>query len=133
MKLEILSPVEARNRWPDILTCIETSLDASPDVKIADVEKLVLTGKCTVIVCTEDDEWTGALVVVFRDQPEGRIAWLIAMGGNWICTEEGIGLLKEILAYTKSRYMRGLARPSVARMWNRLGVKSLYTVMEIDL
>ena len=38
MKLEILSPVEARNRWPDILTWIETSLDASPDVKIADVE-----------------------------------------------------------------------------------------------
>jgi hypothetical protein len=133
MNLIILSPVEARERWQDILSWIETSLDQSPDIKIADVEKLVFTNGCTVVVCEEDNKWTGALVIVFKDQPEGRIAWLIAMGGRWICTEEGIGLLKEKLAYTKSKYMRGIARPSVARMWSQLGVRSLYTVMEMDL
>jgi hypothetical protein len=70
--------------------------------------------------------------VVYKVQQE-TTAFILAMGGFWIAQADGIAQFKEFLRYFGMTRMQGIARPSVARMWQRLGVRQVYTVMETEL
>lgn len=133
-----LAPMDlttVHTKWDKIEHWLESSLDFSPDLKLADLKQLILKGQVTVIGVHrgQDTELQGAVAIQFKYSKAGKVALVLAIGGRWVCSAEGIGKLKEILRNLNVVKMQGIARPSVARLWERLGVKPLYTVMETDI
>jgi len=131
--LRILSTVEVKEFWPQVETLIATALDFSPDVTLATVAAACQAGTYQVIVIERDNKWVGAVVLKFIQTKTDKIAWVMAIGGRWICHSKSIVQFKQFLKSLAVTKLQGIARPSVARLWQRLGVTPLYTVMETNI
>lgn len=133
LTLRVLNRAEVNERWSEIEPFLKDSLDYSPDTKYEDIIVPCQSGQWLVILAYRAQELVGAVAIKFRMARQEKIAIVVAMGGNWICTQQGIESLRDILRKTGAVKMQGIARFSVARMWQRLGVKPLYTVMETHI
>lgn len=133
LTLKVLNRAQVNEQWSDIEPFLKNSLDYSPDTKYEDIIVPCQSGQWIVVLAYRETELVGAVAIKFRMSRQEKIAVVVAMGGNWICTQQGMDSLRDILRKTGAVKMQGIARFSVARMWQRLGVKPLYTVMETDI
>ena len=133
LTMRIMNMQEAVNSWPEIHKHIEHALDFSPDITIADVKIAVEKNLYQVIAVERDDTLAGVVVLKLQEVKGNKIAWVLAMGGRWICHSTSIAQFKEFLRGLGVNKLQGIARPSVARLWTKLGVTPLYTVMETNI
>ena len=124
---------QAIESWEAIYKHIEHALDFSPDITIDDVKVAVAKGLYQVVAVERDNTLAGVVVLKFQEVKGNKIAWVLAIGGRWICHATSIAQFKEFLKGLGVNKLQGIARPSVARLWTKLGVTPLYTVMETNL
>jgi len=130
LRLEAFGTDECAEHWSEIERYIAPAMDFSPDITLDDVRQAIFREQYHVVAVYRDEEMVGA--VVYKIQQE-TTAFILAMGGFWIAHPDGIEQFKDFLRYFGMTRMQGIARPSVARMWQRLGVRPVYTVMETEL
>jgi len=130
LRLEAFTTDDCAEHWAEIERHIAPAMDFSPDITMADVREAIFREQYHVVAVYRDEEMVGA--VVYKIQQE-TTAFILAMGGFWIAHADGIEQFKDFLRYFGMTRMQGIARPSVARMWQRLGVRQVYTVMETEL
>jgi hypothetical protein len=130
LRMEAFTTDQCVENWPIIERLIGPAMDFSPDITLEDVRKAVFRELYHVVGVYRDNEMVGA--VVYKIQQE-TTAFILAIGGLWIAHESGIAQFKDFLRYFGMTRMQGIARPSVARMWQRLGIRQVYTVMETQL
>ena len=124
---------ESKLFWNDIERHIEHALDFSPDVTLEDVRRAVFKGTYHVIGVYRNQTMVGAVVYKLQSIKGVTVAFVMAIGGRWIATATGIDQFKEFLRAFGVSKLQGIARPSVARLWQKLGVTPIYTVMETNL
>ena len=130
LRMEIFSTDECAEHWPTIERHIRPALDFTTDITIDDVRSAIFKELYHVVGVYRDNKMVGA--VVYKVQQE-TTAFILAIGGLWIAHENGIEQFKDFLRYFGMTRMQGIARPSVARLWQRLGIRQVYTVMETEL
>ena len=130
LRMEAFTTDECAEHWLTIERHIRPALDFSPDITLEDVRNAIFREQYHVVGVYRNDEMVGA--VVYKVQ-QNDTAFILAIGGHWIAHDNGIDQFKDFLRYFGMTRMQGIARPSVARLWQRLGVRQIYTVMETEL
>jgi len=130
LRLEAFTTDDCAEHWAEIERHIAPAMDFSPDITMADVRTAIFNDLYHVVAVYRGSEMIGA--VVYKIQ-QSTTAFILAMGGFWMAHEDGIAQFKDFLRYFGITRMQGIARPSVARLWQRLGVRQIYTVMETEL
>ena len=130
LRMEAFNTDECAEHWLELEQYIAPALDFSPDITLADVREAIFREQYHVVAVYRAHDMVGA--VVYKVQ-HNDTAFILAIGGLWIAHATGIEQFKDFLRYFGMRRMQGIARPSVARLWQRLGVRPIYTVMETEL
>lgn len=91
------------------------------------------SGIQTLIVVTECGELRGAVTIASESYPNFSVAFVTAVGGSGIATEEGFDNFKHWCRSRGYTHIRGAAFESVARLWQRFGAKEIYRTVEITL
>ena len=133
LTMTIMTKEQAIESWAEIHKHIEHALDFSPDITIEDVKAAVAKGAYQVVAVERNNTLAGAVVFKMQEVRGAKIAWVLAIGGRWICHSTSIAQFKEFLRGLGVNKLQGIARPSVARLWTKLGVTPLYTVMETNI
>lgn len=130
LRMAAFTTDECVEHWSEIERHIAPAMDFSPDITLEDVREAVLNQVYHVVGVYRQDKMVGA--VVYKIQQK-TTAFILAIGGFWLAHDTGLAQFKDFLRYFGMRRMQGIARPSVARLWQRLGVRQIYTVMETEL
>lgn len=134
MQLKPIGANYVAQLWPRIEKHISSALKYSGDEFSLDNVKLYLTsGQWLLIVFVDGNEVKGALTVSFVNYPNDRVAFITAIGGRLISNKDTYRQLCEIVKSHGATTIQGAARPSVVRLWRRLGFSEKYTIVENKL
>ena len=129
-------PLEWVNRtWGMVERFIESALEhAKGDYTTDQVKTFLSQGTWTLIVATDDENKIhGAAVVDFFNRPNDRVAFVVAIGGKLISSQDTFTQLKEYLVAMGATVLEGAARESVARLWTRYGFSEKYRIVGVKL
>jgi hypothetical protein len=118
--------------WDKLSHFIESGLKYSEgDFTIDQVKVYLADNKWVLIgVFNEEEVATGALVVSITNSPNSRTAFVISIGGKLISNEDTYNQLVSIVKQFGATKIQGAGRPSIVRLWKRLGFKERYTIVE---
>ena len=121
--------------WEKVSPFIANALEYAQDDYNLDHAKVYLsTGQwILIVVSNEINEVVGALTITFQNYPNDRIAFITTIGGKSISDVDSYNQLKEILKGFGATKIQGAARPSVVRLWRKLGFSEKYTIVENKL
>jgi hydroxyethylthiazole kinase-like sugar kinase family protein len=122
--------------WNAVEPFIKSAEEKSGDVEYTaeQVKVYLITGQWQLlVVVTETQEICGAIVVNYISYPSDRVAFITAIGGKSIATEEGYNSMCQVLRSFGVTKIQGVARESVARLWQRLGFKERAILVEAKL
>jgi hypothetical protein len=72
-----------------------------------------------IAIVGEEQDVCGAMLVNFFNRPNARIAFVMAIGGRNISTQDSFEQFKAIVASRGATEIEGAARESVARLWRQ--------------
>ena len=103
-------------------------------LSIEQIKLLVCMGQWLLVVAADDNnELHGAATVSFINYPNDRIGYITSIGGRLIANKKTFGELCEILKTRGATKIQGLGRPSIVRLWRRLGFEPISTLVEYKL
>lgn len=121
--------------WPLVEKYISDALKwGGDDYTLDQAKELLARGDWLLIVAVDEANGVhGASAVNIFNMPNDRIAFVVAIGGKFI---SGQDIFKQFCALLKSygvTKIQGAARESIVRLWNRLGFKGRYTIVETKI
>lgn len=129
-------PLEWVNRtWSAVEGYIQAALEHSKgDYTVDQAKSLVAQGTWMLFVATDDENKIhGAAVVNFFNRPNDRVAFVIAIGGKLISSQDTFAQLKAYLVAMGATVLEGAARESIARLWTRYGFSEKYRIVGVKL
>ena len=124
-------PVEIYENWEKIASLLNMAIPyANGDYSLDQVKLYVTSGSWLLVGVYENSELICALTISFNNMPNDRIAYITLIGGKKAIVPDNYQQLKTILKDHKATKIQGGARPSVARLWKRLGFKERYILVE---
>lgn len=130
MKIQHVDPAYVNQIWPKVADFIEAALEFQTDYTLEHAQVYLSSGQWTLIVAVaEDNSIRGAAVVQFFNRPADRVAFVIAMGGKLISSQDTYLQFKDILRAFGATYIEGAARESIARLWSRYGFEEKYRIV----
>jgi hypothetical protein len=134
MIVKKLLPQEIYEHWESISKLLNLAIPYADGDYSIDQVKLYLTSGHWLVVCGfEENRMICATTISFINMPNDRIAFITLIGGKKAIQKENYNQLKTILKDHKSTKIQGGARPSVARLWKKLGFQERYILVENKL
>ena len=104
------------------------------EYSIDQLRAMVARGQHALLVATDDqNEIHGAATVAFENHPNQRIAFVTTLGGRLIVCKELRNQLFEWCRDQGATRIRGACRKSAARLFERMGMKPIYIIMDKQL
>lgn len=123
--------------WPHVAEYFEDALaksDGVPDYNIHHVQMFLTSGQWMMLVAVdEQSQIHGAASVSFMNYPLSRVAFVTAIGGKLISSEETFEQLKTILKQRGATKIQGFGRDAIVRLWKRYGFEPKTTLVEVPL
>ena len=120
--------------WPLVEGHLASALEHSKgDYTLESVKVLLVTGQWLLLVAVDDDGVQGAATVSFTSRPHDRVAFITAIGGKLISSEDTFAQLKALLGSLGATCIEGAARDSIARLWARYGFEEKYKIVEVKI
>lgn len=151
-RVRIVHPQEALTRWADFVPCFENIEEYSlGDYSAELMRRAVLSGKKMLVAFEQNDKLLGACVITrhadfcFVDHigpsepvtPERyekvREALEQYNGGNGENIPPFFEEFRSLMMHLSAKRVIARTRPSMARLWAKLGVRMLYSVGEFKL
>lgn len=130
MKVQHVAPEWVVQVWPDAAPFIAQALEhAGGDYTLDHAQALVSTGQWTLLVAHTDGVVQGAATVSFSNRPAQRVAFVTAIGGRLISSQDTYKQLSELLKSFGATHIEGAARESIARLWTRYGLGEKYRIV----
>jgi hypothetical protein len=134
MQLKPIGVNFVNQAWLKVEKYISDSVaHSNGDFSVENVKVYLSSGQWLLIVFVDDNEVKGALTVSFVNYPNDRVAFITAIGGKLISNKDTYRQLSEIVKSYGATTIQGTARPSVVRLWRRLGFREKYTIVESKL
>lgn len=136
MNVEHIAPHFVTRIWPQVADMIAAALKHSAGEYSADQLKVWLTqGQQALLVATDDTgSIQGVATMAFENFPNAQIAFVTAISGRFISTQEAFDQLKQWAWQRGCTHIRGAARPSIARLWKqKFGFEQKYIIVEHTL
>ena len=121
--------------WPEIEPHLEAALEFSKgDYNIEHAKVYCAMGHWQVYVGVEDDDRViGAAAVEFANRPNDRVAFVVAIGGRLLTSQERFEQFCTLLKAKGATKIEGAARESAARLWQKFGFTEKYQIVEVSL
>ena len=120
--------------WPMVEGFLSSALEYSQgDYTLEQVKSLVAMGNWTLVVAVDDNGVQGAATVDFFNRPNNRVAFITAIGGRLVSSENSVEQLKELLGSFGATCIEGAARESIARLWSRYGFEEKYRIVGVKI
>ena len=131
----LLTPQELRSHWSVIEPMIERALVKSKcnDYNINDVYQYLILNQWRCYVAKQDQTILGAAVVSMVRYPHDVLAYVCAIGGHMLANKETSGEFFALLKQHGAHRIQGAARPSIVRLWRRIGLEEKYSIVEAKL
>ena len=121
--------------WDKVSHFVENGLKYAEDDYTLDQAKVLLAGGQWILIAVtnEEDKVVGGLTVSFNNYPNDRIAHVTSIGGKLISSTDTYNQLSNILKSFGATKIQGSGRPSIVRLWRKLGFRERYTIVEKKL
>lgn len=128
MKVLKVAPSFAAKTWPDVEKFFASVVEHSGGEWTLDQAKSdILTGRWGLIVVV-DESIVGAIAYTYQNRRNSRTAFISALAGRAITTDDNWVQLKAIFAADGATEVEAAMRPSTLRLWSRLGFKDKYQI-----
>ena len=130
-----ITPEEIRLQWSTLEPLFKRALDLSKcnDYNIDDVYQYLILNQWRCYVAEEDRTIKGAAVVSMVKYPHDVLAYVCAIGGRMLANRETSGQFFDLLKAHGANRVQGAARPSIVRLWRRIGLEEKYSIVELSL
>ena len=133
-RLERIPLHKCAQYWPDLAPHFEKVTPHSHGEWTNDQFKAdVLQGRIGVIAAWHHYECIGAVAYVMHNRRNARVAYISALGGRGVTTKENWKQLQEMFKFEGATTIEAAVRPSVARLWRRLGFELKHHVIGVSL
>lgn len=119
--------------WPLVARFIDAAMAYTDDLTPDDVRMAVFRGEWVLFVAVKEGKITGAAVVDVFNRGHNRVAFVVAIGGRLISSQDTFAQLKGHLISMGATALEGAARESVARLWTRYGFTEKHRIVGVSL
>ncbi len=131
MKVEYVPTNFVHQQWESVEKFLSAALEhACGDITIDQLRSDLGQNRAALYKVTEDGQVIGAISVVFQNQRNARVAFVNAIGGEWIAKADGFQQFTALLKQAGATHIAGAGRDAIVRLWDRFGLKKKYTVFE---
>lgn len=139
MRVRVVETAYVNQTWPMVEPFIEEAMQKGGDFPAwaqnyttAHVQVFVTAGTWLLLVAVDDDETVkGACTISFINYPLHRVAFVTAIGGRLISSQETFAQLKAILKAYGATKIQGYGRDSIVRLWSRYHFEPRNTLVEV--
>jgi len=86
-----------------------------------------------LVAVDEDNKIQGAATVSFINYPNDRVAFVTAIGGKLVTSQDTFKQMSEILKVNGATKIQGVAKEAIARLWKRFGFEEKAILVETKL
>ena len=135
MKIQYVAAEWVNYTWGKVEGFIASALVHSDrDYTPEQAKVLVTQGRWALIVAVDDSGVIhGAATVEFFNRPDDRVAFITAIGGKLVSSEDTFEQLRAYARSMGATAIEGAARESIARLWQRYGFKEKYRIVGVKL
>jgi hypothetical protein len=133
--VRLITPQETRSQWTTLEPLFQRALNMSKcsDYNIDDVYQYLVLNQWRCYVAEEQGQIRGAAVVSMMRYPHDTVAYVCAIGGRMLANEETSKQFFDLLKQHGAARVQGAARPSIVRLWRRIGLEEKYSIVEAKL
>jgi hypothetical protein len=120
--------------WDRVKAFIASALEHSKgEYSVEHAQAYVTSGQWVLLIATEGEEIFGAATISFFNRPNDRVAFITAIGGKLVSSQDTFTQLKVILAALGATAIEGAAREAIARLWKRYGFEEKYRILGVTI
>jgi hypothetical protein len=102
------------------------------DYKTEHIQSFLTSGAWLLIVATdEENKIHGCAAVSFINYPLHRVAFVTAIGGKLISSQDTFDQLKTLLKLRGATKIQGYGRDAIVRLWKRYDFEPRNTLVEV--
>jgi hypothetical protein len=135
MNIQLVPLSLIHQTWPLVERFIADALQwGEDDYTVEQVKVYITKGEWMLLVAIDEGGVIqGAAAVNIYNMPNSRVAFVVAIGGKLISSNETYAQLCALLKSFGATKIQGVARESIARLWKRYGFRERYILVEADL
>lgn len=123
--------------WPLVESYLQSALEKDgtcTDYNIHHVQMFLTTGQWMLLVAADEDNVVhGAATVSFINYPLSRVAFITAIGGKLISSDDTFEQLKAVLKQRGATKIQGFGREAIVRLWKRYNFEPRNTLVEVTI
>jgi hypothetical protein len=136
LNVKIIGPDDLPTYWPQCEPLLERGLAESENEMNANHLLPLLQAPPGYLLAGVDAAGTvhAAMALQLQTYPHYTVAHIFSIGGRWVlANRRHWGDVKAWLKQQGANKVQGSCKPAQARLWRRLGMDSVYTIVRQDL
>jgi hypothetical protein len=134
MKVDYVPTSFVQQQWHLVADHLSAALEYSHgDITLDQLRADLGSNRAALYKWVDDGQVVGAAAVVFQNQRNARVAFVVAIGGRGVFSRTARDQFFELLRRGGATKMAGAMRDSMVRLSTRMGLKKKYTIAEVDL
>ena len=136
LKVQPVSTQYFHQTWPLVKEFLSDALKWGDDDYTIEQAKVNIANGVWLLVVAVDEENKihGASIINIYNMPNDRIAFVVAIGGKLISTEDAYSQFCKLLKSNGATKIQGAARESVAKLWaKKYNFKERYRIVEVKI
>jgi hypothetical protein len=139
LKISYVETNHVQQVWPMVKTFLEDAMtkggdfpDWAQNYTVDHIQSFVTSGAWLLVVAVdEENNIQGAATISFINYPMHRVAFVTAIGGKLISSQETFEQFKALLKLRGATKIQGYGRDSIVRLWKRYDFEPRNTLVEV--
>lgn len=120
--------------WPQVEGFVASVEEhAHGEWTLAQMKSDVHMGRISMVAVMDGDQWIGVVLYSVQNRRNGRTAFISVCAGKLLTTQRNWEQLKAIFISEGATDVEAAMRPTVLRLWQRLGFKEKYSIAGVKL
>jgi len=135
LSIQPVSTAYFHQTWPLVEEFLADALKwGEDDYTVEQAKSFLSRGDWLLVVAVdEQNAIQGAAAVNFSNMPNDRVAFVVAIGGKLISSQDTYKQFSALLKSYGATKIQGAAREAIARLWTRYGFKERYRIVEAKI
>lgn len=134
MKVELVPTAFVHQQWAQVEPHIAKAIEwANGDFTLDQLHADVGQGRAALYWAKDGAVVLGAAVVAFQNNRNKRVAFVLAIGGNFLADRDIFEQFAALLKQAGATHAGGAGRPAIMRLWSRFGFKEKSILFERPL
>ena len=133
---KLIASNQVANYWPQCAPLLAMGLsDSEGEIGVEHLLQLLQAQQGHLLVGVDaHDTVHAAMAMQFQKFPHYTVAHIFSIGGRWVLdNRQHWPAIKAWMKEQGASKVQGSCKPAQARLWQRLGLKPVYTIMRQDL